>query len=256
MSTKPTEVPTWGAARTNEVVPSGGLQAAGWALNALAVSSVFNWLGRITAEWCQYLYDGDLEMNSLDVETTLNADGAATLQGGLVVTGGGTSLTTTTVNGTLNTTSAITVATNTNINLSGTGHVVSGATGYTAPINYPDVVSASASGDNAAPGVIVTASGTAWFPIRGLLAGMRVSSIAMRSVSLAGPNNTTYTLEIAHDTFGGTYSTPVSSTSTAVTVTPTTPIVVTSGDNYWIKVVTAAGSTRTFWGYDVYYDVP
>lgn len=82
MAAKPTVVPSFATAATNIAEPSAGVKATGWDLNAIAVSSYFNWLHKYTAQWLEYLKDGVLS-GAFTFDSTVGITGVATV-GGLV----------------------------------------------------------------------------------------------------------------------------------------------------------------------------
>lgn len=53
---KPTELPQWGTAQTNEVEPVAQ-KTAGWAYQAPVISSYMNWFKRIVYDWLNWLND-------------------------------------------------------------------------------------------------------------------------------------------------------------------------------------------------------
>jgi hypothetical protein len=57
MSTKPTTLPIWNTALTNNVTPSGAKQAAGFSVSEAPSSSYQNWWQNLVYQWSQYLSD-------------------------------------------------------------------------------------------------------------------------------------------------------------------------------------------------------
>lgn len=82
MATKPTTLPTWNSGGANNVEPTSGEKAAGWAVDDVPPSSTFNWLQKLTGEWAAYLDDGDFTGG-------ITVDGGAVVTGGLEATGPG-----------------------------------------------------------------------------------------------------------------------------------------------------------------------
>lgn len=61
MSTKPTELAEWCIDGTFADEPLADYKADGWPVESVAVSSYFNWLGKLNYEWQSYLNDGDFQ---------------------------------------------------------------------------------------------------------------------------------------------------------------------------------------------------
>lgn len=91
MATKPTKLPTWNSGGANNVEPTSGEKAAGWAVDDVPPSSTFNWLQKLTGEWAAYLDDGDftggITVDGGAVVTGENGGGSTSI--GLLSTGGG-----------------------------------------------------------------------------------------------------------------------------------------------------------------------
>lgn len=144
----------------------------------------------------------------------------------------------------------VTMETNQNIVLSGTGVVKHGDYTLPVPVVYPDCVvgSGSAANNGANVGITVAASSVVYIPIRGLLVGKRVKSISVRLGNTPG-GAVSYQLATAAASGGAAGFTLVgaatSSAATAPVVTPNgaTGWPVTTSDVPFLAVTTPGGVT-------------
>lgn len=87
MSTKPTVVPEWATDGTNVTTPLSGQQDTGWTANELDVGPYDNWFKNKCALWLNWLNDGDVSFNDVEVLGDLEVDGAALVEGNLTTVG-------------------------------------------------------------------------------------------------------------------------------------------------------------------------
>ncbi len=151
-----------------------------------------------------------------------------------------------------------TLPADTNITLSGGGRVITGERRYTCPIHTGLCITAgTVSTNTGAPGSIVAAATTVYYPIfvpgPGWYetGGGLVKLTKVRITSDSGSaNNTTYSVVRQTGAQIATFSadvagTPTTTTADSVMLTLTTPEQIDEIVS-WVKVVTDSGSTRTF----------
>lgn len=156
----------------------------------------------------------------------------------------------------MDTSGNLTAATTASLNLTSTARVITGNRSFNLTIPHGEAIftGGTIGRGSGVPGSVVDASTTVWYPIQvagpGYAGAGDVKLVSLLVTSLSsGTNNTVYSL--VTDNGAGAFTadiggSPVTSTSNGVTLTPTTPVSIHTTGNVWLKVVTAAGSTRTF----------
>lgn len=97
MATKPTVLPEWASAGTNNTEPSLSQKQSGWVPDQDGISDYDNWYKELVWQWCKYLNDGVIEGpltvsipgagDALIVNGDVNITGDTLITGSAVVTG-------------------------------------------------------------------------------------------------------------------------------------------------------------------------
>jgi hypothetical protein len=85
MSTKPSDLPVWAVdsvyssgpetGEDTKIEPSTDFQEEGWKPSTYPRPEYFNWFMNLVYLWCQYLNDGDVALNDVDVAGALDVVG-------------------------------------------------------------------------------------------------------------------------------------------------------------------------------------